>query len=152
MCSNCTAPRNNMLYSTFASSAWQVLTHGGSAMDALVEGCTLCEKDQCDGTVGYGGSPDENGETTLDAMLMDGYVHSNFIIIYWFYCSTAMDVGAVACLRRVKDAIKVARAVLQHSRHTLLVGELGELLQFYFLLVINLCFIGSYKFCCFYGI
>ena len=27
---------------------------------------------QCDTTVGYGGSPDENGQTTLDAMIMDG--------------------------------------------------------------------------------
>ena len=50
----------------------------------------MCEVEQCDGSVGYGGrwvdvclssqfydqlyyfSPDENGETTLDAMIMDG--------------------------------------------------------------------------------
>lgn len=36
------------------------------------QGATQCEDDQCDGTVGYGGSPDEAGETTLDAMIMDG--------------------------------------------------------------------------------
>lgn len=41
-------------------------------VDAVEAGCTVCEIDQCDGTVGYGGSPDENGETTLDAMIMDG--------------------------------------------------------------------------------
>ncbi len=35
-------------------------------------GCSHCEAAQCDGTVGYGGSPDEQGETTLDAMIMDG--------------------------------------------------------------------------------
>lgn len=34
----------------------------------------MCEEQQCDGTVGYGGSPDEYGETTLDALIMDGYV------------------------------------------------------------------------------
>lgn len=28
---------------------------------------------QCRKTVGFGGSPDESGETTLDAMIMDGY-------------------------------------------------------------------------------
>lgn len=41
-------------------------------MDAVEVGCSTCERMQCDGTVGYGGSPDENGETTLDAMIMDG--------------------------------------------------------------------------------
>lgn len=43
-----------------------------SVVDAVVEGCTACEVAQCDFTVGYGGSPDENGETTLDAMIMNG--------------------------------------------------------------------------------
>ncbi|CAI7909594.1 unnamed protein product [Closterium sp. NIES-54] len=52
--------------------AWEVLTRGGSALDAVVEGCNVCEVLQCDGSVGYGGSPDEKGETTLDAMVMDG--------------------------------------------------------------------------------
>ena len=51
---------------------WDTLEKGGSALDAVVAGCTQCEVDQCDGTVGYGGSPDESGETTLDAMIMDG--------------------------------------------------------------------------------
>jgi isoaspartyl peptidase/L-asparaginase-like protein (Ntn-hydrolase superfamily) len=46
-----------------------------SALDAVEKGCSTCEDEQCDGTVGFGGSPDENGETTLDAMIMDGYVH-----------------------------------------------------------------------------
>ena len=54
-------------------SAWEVLSEEkGSALDAVEQGCTVCEDEQCDGTVGYGGSPDENGETTLDAMIMDG--------------------------------------------------------------------------------
>lgn len=44
----------------------------GNYLDAIVEGCSVCEREQCDGTVGYGGSPDENGETTLDAFIMDG--------------------------------------------------------------------------------
>ena len=53
-------------------AAWQILSASGSALDAVEFGCTTCEKLQCDGTVGFGGSPDENGETTLDAMIMDG--------------------------------------------------------------------------------
>ncbi|KAK2115013.1 hypothetical protein P7K49_005638 [Saguinus oedipus] len=68
----------------------------------------MCEREQCDGSVGFGGSPDELGETTLDAMIMDG---------------TTMDVGAVGDLRRIKNAIGVARKILEHTTHTLLVGE-----------------------------
>lgn len=36
-----------------------------------------------------------------------------------------MNVGAVAALRRVKNAISVARHVLEHTRHSMLVGELA---------------------------
>lgn len=92
--------------------AWRILkqSKGGlrQTRNAVVEGCSKCEKLQCDRTVGYGGSPDEMGETTLDAMVMDG---------------STMDVGAVAGLRRIKDAIKVARHVLEHTQHTMLVGD-----------------------------
>jgi len=79
-----------------------------SALDGIEVGCTQCEIDQCNGTVGYGGSPDESGETTLDAMIMDGPTH---------------DVGAVGDLRRVKQAIAVARAVMKYTKHTMLVGD-----------------------------
>ncbi|KAF6083659.1 aspartylglucosaminidase [Phyllostomus discolor] len=89
-------------------AAWRTLASGGSALDAVEAGCAQCEREQCDGTVGFGGSPDESGETTLDAMIMDG---------------TTMDVGAVGDLRRVKNAVGVARKVLEHTTHTLLVGE-----------------------------
>lgn len=43
-------------------SAWKVLQNNGSALDAIEQGCMTCERLQCDHTVGYGGSPDENGE------------------------------------------------------------------------------------------
>ncbi|AEO68327.1 uncharacterized protein THITE_2151024 [Thermothielavioides terrestris NRRL 8126] len=81
-----------------------------AALDAVEIGCATCERAQCDGTVGFGGSPDEACETTLDALIMDG---------------TSMKSGAVAGLRRVRDAIGVARAVLEHTRHSLLVGDLA---------------------------
>ncbi|KAK4160851.1 asparaginase-domain-containing protein [Cladorrhinum sp. PSN259] len=81
-----------------------------SALSAVQFGCATCENNQCDGTVGFGGSPDENCETTLDAMLMDG---------------TTMNTGAVAGLRRIRDAVGVARAVLEHTKHSLLVGDLA---------------------------
>ncbi|KAJ4846959.1 hypothetical protein Tsubulata_048003, partial [Turnera subulata] len=90
-------------------AAWRAAhNHGLSAVDAVVEGCSACEELRCDGTVGPGGSPDENGETTIDALVMDG---------------VTMDVGAVAAMRYVKDGIKAAKLVMQHTKHTLLVGE-----------------------------
>ena len=43
-------------------------------------------------------------------MIMDGPTH---------------DVGAVGCLRRIKNAISVARKVLEHTQHSFLVGDLA---------------------------
>ncbi len=66
--------KTNQLNYYLEMLAWETLTKKReSALDAVEKGCTVCENEQCDGTVGYGGSPDENGETTLDAMIMDGY-------------------------------------------------------------------------------
>ncbi len=56
----------------FLSVAWSTLQKGGSVLDAVERGCAQCELEQCDGSVGFGGSPDERGETTLDAMIMNG--------------------------------------------------------------------------------
>lgn len=77
-------------------------------VDAVVDGCSVCEREQCDGTVGYGGSPNELAETCLDALIFDG---------------KTMNVGAVGSLRNIKEAIAVAKHVLLYTRHTLLVGE-----------------------------
>lgn len=85
-------------------------TSNTAAIDAVQIGCSTCERNQCDGSVGYGGSPDENCETTLDALIMDG---------------TTMNTGAVAGLRRVRDAIAVARLVLDYTEHSMLSGDLA---------------------------
>ncbi len=70
-----------------SARAWGVLAAGGSALDAVESGCVcvsvllgesdlcarsaaVCEAEQCDLSVGFGGSPNEAGETTLDAMIM----------------------------------------------------------------------------------
>lgn len=81
-----------------------------AALDAVEVGCSTCEARQCDGSVGFGGSPDENCETTLDAMIMDG---------------ASMKSGAVAGLRRIKNAVSAARAVRDRTTHSLLAGDLA---------------------------
>ncbi|KAL1841241.1 hypothetical protein VTJ49DRAFT_7309 [Mycothermus thermophilus] len=100
-------------FTAATDAAYLALTSSGSlatALDAVEIGCSTCEDKQCDGTVGFGGSPDEACETTLDAMIMDG---------------TSVRTGAVAGLRRIKRAISVARAVMRYTRHSLLVGDLA---------------------------
>ncbi|XP_014486451.1 PREDICTED: N(4)-(Beta-N-acetylglucosaminyl)-L-asparaginase-like [Dinoponera quadriceps] len=98
-------------YKEATEKAWDVIhNQKRSALDAIEEGCSLCEELQCRKTVGFGGSPDETGETTLDALIMDG---------------VAMDVGGVGGLRDVKSAISVARKVLENTKHSLLGGSLA---------------------------
>uniref|UniRef100_A0A7E4WB92 N(4)-(beta-N-acetylglucosaminyl)-L-asparaginase n=1 Tax=Panagrellus redivivus TaxID=6233 RepID=A0A7E4WB92_PANRE len=75
---------------------------------ALVEGLSECESRQCDTTVGYGGSPDESGETTLDALVLDG---------------PGQKMGAVGDLRKIKDAARVAWAVMNYTKHSFLAGD-----------------------------
>ncbi|XP_036933119.1 N(4)-(beta-N-acetylglucosaminyl)-L-asparaginase [Acanthopagrus latus] len=99
---------NTWPFKNATAAAWSTLQSGGSVLDAVQMGCARCEMEQCDGSVGYGGSPDETGETTLDAMIMNG---------------DTMEAGAVADLRRIKNAIGVARAVMEHTDHTMLAGE-----------------------------
>lgn len=91
-------------------TAWDLLKYENHALNALVAGCKSCQDEQCDYTVGFGGSPDENGETTLDALIFDG---------------STMDMGAIGGLRRVKNVIQVARHVLENTDHSILVGDLA---------------------------
>lgn len=98
-------------FTAATDAAYQALLKPGtSALDAVEIGCATCETNQCDGSVGFGGSPGENCETTLDAMIMDG---------------VTMKSGSVAALRRVKNAIGVARHVLEYTSHTMLAGDLA---------------------------
>lgn len=90
------------------AKAWEALDKGGSALDAVEKGCNDAELDPTNLSVGYGGLPNEDGEVTLDAMIMDGKTHR---------------AGAVGCLKRVKTPISVARKVIEKTTHTFLVGE-----------------------------
>ncbi len=59
----------------------KLMTPGATCLDAVEVGCKTCEDEQCDGSVGWGNHPAEDGETTLDSLIMDG---------------RTMSVGAVA--------------------------------------------------------
>eukprot|EP01032_Pedospumella_encystans_P030577 gene30577-34512_t len=93
------------------AEAYRTLVEDGSALDAVEQGCKVCEAEQCDTSVGYGNHPDTNSHTSLDAMIMNG---DNF------------DVGSVGYIRKFRDVISIARYVMTYTSQTLLVGEGAE--------------------------
>jgi len=87
---------------------WPIISGGGSALDAVEKAINYVELLPDEYWVGYGGVPNEVGETTLDATILWGPTH---------------DWGGVGCLKRVKRAISVARKVMEETQHTLIVGD-----------------------------
>ncbi|MGH6613535.1 N(4)-(beta-N-acetylglucosaminyl)-L-asparaginase [Sphingomonas sp.] len=88
-------------------AAFEKLSAGGSILDAVEAGGRVPEADPTNHSVGYGGYPDRDGRVTLDAVIMDD----------------TGRVGAVAALEDVVHAVSVARAVMEKTPHTFLVGE-----------------------------
>lgn len=88
--------------------AVELMRQGRSVTEATVEGVTLVEDDPEEQTVGYGGLPNEEGIVELDAAVMDGATHRG---------------GAVAGLRDVRHAARVARLVMQQTNRVMLAGE-----------------------------
>jgi len=88
--------------------AMSLLREGGDPLDAVIAGVNIVEDDPNDNSVGYGGLPNAEGVVELDASVMYGPTHS---------------AGAVASLRNIKNPSKVARLVMERTRHVLLVGE-----------------------------
>jgi N4-(beta-N-acetylglucosaminyl)-L-asparaginase len=88
-------------------AGWDILNSGGSAVDAVEKAANIIEVDPEDTSVGYGGLPNEQGVVQLDSSFMDGKTYS---------------AGAVGCLENIKTPASVARLVMQHTDHVLLVG------------------------------
>lgn len=87
--------------------AWEVLTSGGSVLDAVERGVMVVESDLTNRSVGLGGTPDRDGHTTLDACIQD---HDG-------------KCGAVAFLETIEHPISVARAIMERTPHVMLVGD-----------------------------
>jgi len=88
------------------TAAWEILSQGGRALDAVEAGVRVPEADPGVMTVGYGGFPDRFGKVTLDACIMD----------------ESGRCGSVAFLQDIKHPISVARKVLELTPHVMLVG------------------------------
>ena len=88
-------------------AAWEILSAGGQALDAVEAGVRVTEADVENQTVGIGGRPDRKGFVTLDACIMD----------------ENGDCGSVAFLQNIQHPISVARKVMELTPHVMLVGQ-----------------------------
>lgn len=89
------------------AKAMEVLQSGGSALDAVEQGCMVEEADIKNSSVGKGGLPDRDGNVTLDACIMD----------------KNGNCGSVVFLKDITHAVSVARKVMEDSPHVMLAGE-----------------------------
>jgi len=91
-------------------SGYAVLESGGEAVDA-VEAAILLMEDSPLFNAGKGAVFDAAGVNELDAAIMDG---------------KNGQAGAIAGVTHVKNPIKLARAVMDHSRHVMMIGRGAE--------------------------
>jgi N4-(beta-N-acetylglucosaminyl)-L-asparaginase len=87
--------------------AMAMIQDGADTLDAVIAGVNIVEEDPNDMTVGYGGLPNERGVVELDACVMHGPTYR---------------AGAVAALQGIKTPSKVARLVMERTKHLLMVG------------------------------
>jgi len=88
-------------------AAWNALQNGGTALDMAEKGVNQTEADLSNLSVGLGGLPDREGQTTLDACIMD----------------SEGNAGSVMFLEHIKHPASVARRVMEKTPHVQLVGQ-----------------------------
>ena len=88
-------------------AAWKILKPGGNSLDAVETGVKVTEADPKSTSVGLGGTPDSDGNVTLDACIMN----------------PEGDCGAVSYLQNIKHPISVARKVMEQTPHVMLSGK-----------------------------
>lgn len=104
-----TSKTNPFVKEKVTTTAWEILRQGGTPMDAAEKAVNISELDPKDPTVGYGGSPNEEGVLQLDASVMSGPDNNN--------------AGAVAALENIKTPCSIARLVMERTDHLFLVGK-----------------------------
>ena len=92
---------------THLDDGMDVLKTGGDTLDAVLAVVNRVEDDPNVDTVGYGGLPNEDGVVQLDACVMHG---------------PTARCGAVGAIEKIKNPSLVARAVMEKTNHTFLVG------------------------------
>jgi L-asparaginase / beta-aspartyl-peptidase len=91
-------------------AGWAILRRGGAAVEA-VEAAIVVLEDDPTFDAGIGSHLNRDGRVELDAIIMDG---------------ATLNSGAVACVQRVRNPIRLARKVMESSEHLLFVGNGAE--------------------------
>ncbi|MBS1799839.1 MAG: isoaspartyl peptidase/L-asparaginase [Acidobacteria bacterium] len=92
------------------AAGYALLERGASALDAVEAAVTAMEDDEAF-DAGRGSFLTRDGRVQLDALLMNG---------------ENLRAGGVACVERLKNPIRAARLVLDHSPHVYFVGVGAE--------------------------
>ena len=95
----------------YLDDAYDFLKNGGDTLDAAIRVVKGPENDPNDPNVGLGGIPNEEGVVELDASCMHG---------------PTRRAGSVGGVRNIKNVSMVAKAVMEHTGHVMLVGEGAE--------------------------
>jgi N4-(beta-N-acetylglucosaminyl)-L-asparaginase len=93
---------------TCVETAFEMVMKGQDVLDAVIAGVNIVELDPLDDSVGYGGLPNADGIVQLDSCCMHG---------------PKKKAGGVGASENVKLASLVAKAVMEHTDHHLLVGK-----------------------------
>lgn len=88
-------------------AGWTLLQQGKSALDAVEAAVRVMEDDPAF-DAGVGSVLNCVGEIELDAMIMDG---------------ASLALGAVAAVRGIANPVTLARRVMEHTSHSVLVGS-----------------------------
>src|SRR6266478_2287453 len=95
----------------YLDDAFAFLKNGGDTLDAALRVVKGPEDDPNDDSVGLGGLPNEEGIVELDSCCMHG---------------PTRRAGSVGGVRNIKNVSQVAKSVMDHTGHVMLVGEGAE--------------------------
>lgn len=91
-------------------AGWSILSRGGSALDAVEASVVVLEDDPVF-DAGFGSHLNLDGKVECDAIVMNG---------------ATLRAGSVAAVQRVRNPVRLARAVLEHCPHMMLVADGAE--------------------------
>ena len=102
--------RHRAVLAQALEAGYEILKRGGASLDAVAAAVVVLE-DSPLFNAGRGSSFNSDGEIEMDASIMDG---------------ATLRAGAVAAVRRIRNPILAARAVMEETRHVLLAGSGAE--------------------------